>query len=143
MRARSTANIHRASPTSLAALACLAAFLQANGAWADGYSKTVQSGKRKQMHSYATWDRFDCTSKSGVVKVLKKPKYGRLSNETKMGIIRRSRTSANPPCKGHPVGTFRVYYTSNPGFRGHDMFELEITNWRGRQRIDTYSITVR
>lgn len=107
-------------------------------------SKTVSSDVQTLMYSYATW-KSDCSPEIGVVKVLAKPQHGKLTPEETAGTIRtRGRRHPGPAaCIGKPTPLFKVYYISEPGFRGGDSFKIEVT-YRGRPPdVDTFTVDVK
>jgi hypothetical protein len=114
------------------------------GAHAKDVTKTAASGKQTLMWSYAHW-KNDCSPDLGVVKVLAKPEHGTLAPREDQGTIRHPGLRRPGPiaCIGKPTPTFKVYYTSERGFRGADHFKIEVSYRGDRPDVDTFTVDVR
>jgi hypothetical protein len=110
---------------------------------ADDFNKTAPPGVATVMHHYFGWDPKTCHPLSGVVKLLIKPKHGKLMTGQVDRIINNSRFTGRSVCAGHPGKAFQIRYTSDPNFRGVDSFTVRATyGWENRVVIDTFTITV-
>ena len=87
--------------------------------------KTVRSGEPVLMYRYAHWRPDDCSADLGVVKVLAKPRHGKLTplRETRPIPASGTRNPGPIKCIGKPTPMFAVYYTSHPRFRGVDKLQ--------------------
>jgi hypothetical protein len=81
--------------------------------------------------------------RGGVVRVVTKPKQGKLSRERVIAPMQHQGRSSDTHCNGVTIPGFRIQYTSDPGFRGIDQFILERTLPNGRVDVDTFTIVVR
>jgi hypothetical protein len=128
------------------ALGCILACGIPMLARADNFNKTAYPGVATGMHSYFGWDPNTCQPLSGVVKLLTKPKHGRLTTRQVDRAIYRSRFATGrfrSVCAGHALKAFAISYTSNPNFHGVDSFSVRATyGWQNRVVIDTFTITV-
>ncbi len=122
------------------AAACVLAFGIAGVAQANDVSRTVASGQTAQMSNYRSWNN-KCVSTPGVVKVLTKPRHGKLSTRIIDTTIGSPRIKRKVDCRGVPTKGFQVNYTSDPGFHGTDNFSLDIT-WPTHADVDRFTITV-
>lgn len=74
---------------------------------ADFRTKAVSAGQTTQVAVYRAWDPVSCDSAFAMVKVIEKPKSGKLSNAHINTIIPISRFSSRPgPCFGKPTRGF-------------------------------------
>jgi hypothetical protein len=111
-------------------------------AYGKDVSVTAVSGQLTKMQDYKSW-KDDCTSGTGVVKVLTKPQHGTLSTrivDTTIGP--HTRIPRVTYCNGVPIKAFQVSYTSVRGFHGTDNFSLEAI-WSSHRDTDNYIVTVR
>ena len=77
------------------------------------------------MAVYTALVPVSCESAFGIVKVVEKPKSGKLSNAPINTVIPMSRFANRPgPCFGKPTKGFAVSYTPMKGFRGTDSFTV-------------------
>ncbi len=122
------------------ATACVLAFGIPGFAQADDLARTVSSGQTAEMHIYRSWND-QCVSTSGVVKVLTKPRHGKLSTRIVDTVIGRPRTERKVDCSGLPSKGFQVSYTSDPGFHGTDNFSLDV-KWKNLRVVDRFTVAV-
>jgi hypothetical protein len=124
-------------------IVCVAVLLSiGQAARAEQFSRNVQAGVLTTMYTYHSWNAGDCSSKSGIVRVLTKPQHGTLSHTDDVSAPSRNRFRPDDPCIGKPMNGFRVQYISAPGYRGTDSFVVEVL-FPGRPRIvDSYSVIV-
>jgi hypothetical protein len=107
----------------------------------EDFSVTVASGRLTKMQDYKSW-KNDCTSTTGVVKVITKPQHGTLSTRiVDTTISSHTRIPRVTYCTGLPIKAFRVNYTSTRGFHGTDTFSLEAV-WPSHRDIDNYVVAV-
>jgi hypothetical protein len=120
-------------------ICCLTAPL--DRAFADAFDVSVRSGEKKRVHQYIHWNK-DCSSRTGIVRVVNKPQHGKLVPSEENGIIKRNRFRPDDlACVGKPIRAFIVYYQSDAGFHGQDRFTIEAT-YSKRQVLDVYNVTV-
>jgi hypothetical protein len=100
------------------------------------------SGKKTVMWRYSLY-RAGCLPEGGVVKVLAKPQHGKLSSSREIITLRRDRFTSRTDCIGKQLPGFVVHYTSVPGFRGTDTFQIELTHPRSGSDVDTFTVNVR
>lgn len=125
---------------TIAALNCyMMAAIEA--AQALDFERTAPSGRATRMHIYKSWNR-DCEANGGVVKVVRKPKHGKLSHRAVQTEIGYARLRGFTRCTGTPIRGFQVDYQSNRGFRGVDTFVIEVTFGTRRRDVDTYFVDV-
>jgi hypothetical protein len=128
------------------ALGCILACGIPMLASADNFNKTADPGVATNMHYYFGWNPMTCQPLSGVVKLLIKPKHGKLTTSQVERAIYRSRFAkgrARPLCPGHAAKAFQIRYTSNPDFHGVDSFTVRATyGWENHVVVDTFTITV-
>jgi hypothetical protein len=90
---------------------------------------------------YMHWAK-DCTSRSGIVRVVSKPQHGKLIPSVVDASIKQNRFNlSDTSCVGKTIKGFQVEYQSAPGYRGTDSFTIEAT-YEKRQALDVYMITV-
>jgi hypothetical protein len=113
------------------------------GADAKDVTRTAASGKPTIVWSCAHW-KSDCSPDLGV-KVLVKPEHGTLVPREVQGTIKHPGLRRPGPvaCIGKPTPTFKVYYTSAPGFRGTHHFKVEVSYRGDRPDVDTFTVDVR
>ena len=111
-------------------------------AHAEALVRRALSGKTTRMFMYTSWNR-DCSSKTGVVKVLAKPQHGTLTPRPDVDTtVGRNRVRPNNSCFGMPIKGFQVDYTSRPGYRGTDSFVIEATFGTQATIVDTFTVIV-
>jgi hypothetical protein len=111
-------------------------------AYADTFIVSVRSGDNTVVHGYVHWNKNDCSSRTGIVRVVSKPRHGKLIPSEEDGTIRRNRFKPDDlTCVGKPIKVFKVYYQSDTGFHGQDRFTIEAT-YSKRQVLDVYNVTV-
>lgn len=98
------------------------------------FNRTAVAGQPTAMTHYYTWFP-DCRSSSGAVRVITKPRYGRLSHTLVDRAIEASRVVGIDRCYGRPIKALLVTYTPNRGFVGTDSFALDLTFRRLRETI--------
>ena len=113
------------------------------GSPCDANSFTVQaaSGEPKTVYVYRNWDK-DCRERGGVVRVVTKPEYGRLSRERVVATMKTQGRSLDTHCNGVTIPGLQIQYTSARGFRGIDRFTLERTLPNGRVDVDSFTMEV-
>ena len=110
---------------------------------ATNVTRTAVSGTPSLMHRYHSWHPGSCESMSGVVKVVTKPKNGKLTTRVGKIAIHTSRAGPVRNCAGKIVNSFDVYYTSTRSFRGADEFELDVHFYGNNSRfLDSYRVNV-
>ena len=113
-----------------------------HSAYADALVRTAQPGKTTRMFVYTSWNK-DCSSKTGVVRVVAKPRHGTLIPHRDVDTtIGRNRVKPNDSCYGMPTKGFQVDYTSKPGYRGTDSFVIEATFGTQATIVDTFTVIV-
>lgn len=125
----------------LGALLACSTFNVAN---AMDFARTADSGLPARMHIYRSW-KSDCSANHGVVKVMTKPKNGKLMSRDVSSIIEVSRKNPERTshCRGRSIRGFQVDYRSNQGFTGTDTFQIEVTFGKRKPEIDNYTVTVK
>lgn len=108
---------------------------------ARSFTRSAQSGQTISIISYYTWNP-DCTPAFGTVKLLNKPRHGKVGKRMVTKAIGPSRVVGVDGCYGKPIKALEVFYTSNPGFRGSDSFSFDVT-FRRLREVDTFSVDVR
>ena len=109
-------------------------------ALAENFSRTARSGEAALMHTYAAWTK-DCLPHHGVVKVVTRPKHGKLVPRQAGIVATRGRHASNAHCLPLKVNGFQVYYTPGRAFRGTDSFTIEVT-WGRLSEMDHYTVLV-
>jgi hypothetical protein len=103
--------------------------------------QTVASGRPIVVARYYTWNG-DCSGRTGVATVLRKPRHGTISKgfvSWKIGESRRK--GGTDRCFGRPIDALAVTYKSQPGFHGGDSFSVEIA-YPGYRDTDTFTMNV-
>lgn len=113
-------------------------------AYAKDFVKTARSGVPTRMNTYKAW-KTDCSANRGVVQVVNKPLNGTLTPSQENSTIGTSRydPARTAHCKGTPITGFRVDYTSTPGFRGTDRFQIYVTFGKRKRDYDNFTVNVR
>ena len=101
----------------------------------------VHSGETKIVWRYANWTK-DCTPEGGVISVKTKPEHGKLTKNPGPVMLTRPRFQEMVHCLGQTREGMIVSYTSDPGFRGHDSFVLEVKYPGHPTDVDTFTIMV-
>lgn len=128
--------------TKAFALGCILACSIPMVARADNFSKVAPSGAATVMHNYFGWDA-NCHPLAGVVKLLTKPKHGKLTTRQVERVISISRFTGRTHCAGTAEKAFQIRYTPYPNFHGTDSFAVRAAfGWQNRVVIDTFTITV-
>ena len=78
----------------------------------------------------------------GLVKVVTRPRYGKLVPRRESIVATRGRHADTSHCVPLKVNGFQVYYRSERGFRGRDSFTIEVTWGARRNEIDHYTVSV-
>src|SRR5262249_47249362 len=108
---------------------------------AEQFARSIQAGVLTTVYIYHSWDK-DCTSKSGIVKVVTKPQHGTLSHTDDVSAPTRNRFNPTDPCVAKPMNGFRVQYMSAPGYHGQDSFVIEVLFPKRPLLRDSFSVTV-
>jgi hypothetical protein len=128
--------------TSWMNLCAIVVFGITDAAHAEQFVRTVNSGQTALMYSYASWTK-DCQPAHGVVKVLTKPRHGRLFPSKGNITVTRSRFAEYAHCIGMKINGFKVEYRSTPGYHGTDSFTIEAAWGTANREVDHYTVTVR
>jgi len=105
--------------------------------------REATSGKQTVMWKYGNWQK-DCSPQVGTVRVLAKPQHGKLYPSRETITLKYNRFSPNSTdCIGKRIPGFVVYYTSSPGFRGTDTFQIELTHPNRGADIDNFTVQVK
>lgn len=122
-------------------VAGICALAMAPAAIAESRTRTAVSGQTTRIVVTRSWNR-ECVMNGGVVKVLIKPRHGKLTNRIVDTTVPPNRTGMDNRCLGKPIKGFQVDYTSIPGFHGTDTFTLEVTSGGGKTFQDDYTVIV-
>jgi hypothetical protein len=105
------------------------------------FARQAISGQPKTVYVYRNWNK-ECEEQGGVVRVVTKPKHGRLSRQRVIEPMLSQGRSPDSHCLGKSIPGLQVQHTSDRGFRGIDQFILERTLHVGTV-VDTFTMDVR
>lgn len=106
-------------------------------------NRNVDVGKTARMWVYHSWDK-ECRPSSGTVKVLDRPRHGKLSNHVVESVVINDHWGRPVRrCAGRSIRALQVDYTSAPGYWGMDYFKLDVTWSNGHREIDSFNVLVK
>lgn len=105
--------------------------------------KVVMAGEKVRLVTYAAVEP-DCTSVGKTtIRVLKEPKSGKVEVAETRAFPNYDKDNVRIKCNQQEVDATGLWYTSNGGFIGKDLIELEVIFPRGEYYKGKISITVK
>jgi hypothetical protein len=128
---------------TIVVVAAIAVGISKADAGANSFSRTVTSGQPKRIAAYHSWDPATCNSLGATMNVVSKPAHGVLIPRVVDVTITTSRFGPVQRCLGQPIKALEIEYKSTPGYRGTDIFSIDVIfGWQGRRDTDTYTMTI-
>jgi len=134
-------NLFYALPALLTAFLIVAGISPAMAA--DGeYDRTAPSGEIQWMDEYSGWNN-DCSFLEIAVDVIEQPAHGEVFPRPEIKRIPKKAVRGNSGvCAGRKMKALVLYYTSEPGYRGQDRFQVRMKVRGQDPAFFIYNVTV-
>jgi hypothetical protein len=106
-------------------------------------NRTVLTNTRTKIHRYAALDPNCSPTGTVTVRIVKEPTNGKLETDVGPDFTNYPKDNVRSKCNAKESQVARIWYQSNPDFKGNDEALLEVIYPDGRARQERLIIAVK